>query len=268
LCPAKTVTRALGALATEDSSALLVLVNFHRFLQSAEIVQALARQLASGKQNRTFVLVLSPIVQIPTELEKLFLVVEHPLPHRRQLEEIAQGVATDAGELPTGAELERLLDAAAGLTRQEAENAFSLSLVRHCQLQVETLWELKSQVLKKSGLLQLHRGSERFDDLGGLDSLKTFCKRVPLYAVNPFSRGVSKLAGAANLRGGGRFNCRRTGRRVRLFLARVVSAGLIAARIRIAQGAAQQHYQRSLAVGRMQVVAECAAKRPQSAGHA
>src|SRR3954464_2568308 len=36
--------RALSALAAEDSSALLVLVNFHRFLQSAEIVQALARQ--------------------------------------------------------------------------------------------------------------------------------------------------------------------------------------------------------------------------------
>src|SRR5438105_1116581 len=81
--------RALGALGTQESSALLILVNFHRFLQSAEIVQALARQLANGKQNRTFVLVLSPIIQIPTELEKLFVVIEHPLPHRRQLQEIA-----------------------------------------------------------------------------------------------------------------------------------------------------------------------------------
>src|SRR5690242_13231325 len=57
--------RSLNALATQQGSALLVLVNFHRFLQSAEIVQALAGQLASGKQNRTFLLVLSPVVQIP-----------------------------------------------------------------------------------------------------------------------------------------------------------------------------------------------------------
>jgi hypothetical protein len=140
-------------------------------LQSAEIVQALAKQLASGKQNRTFVVILSPIVQVPTELEKLFVVIEHPLPSREQLEAIARGVATDDGELPSGVELQRLLDAAAGLTRVEAENAFSLSLVRHSQLQVETLWELKSQTLKKSGLLTLHRGGERFDDLGGLESL-------------------------------------------------------------------------------------------------
>ena len=43
--------RSIKALATENSSALLVLVNFHRFLQSAEIVQALARQLASGAES-------------------------------------------------------------------------------------------------------------------------------------------------------------------------------------------------------------------------
>lgn len=150
----------------ELPSTLLVLVNFHRFLQSAEVVQALARQLAAGKQNRAFIVVLSPLVQIPTELEKQFIVIEHPLPGRMQLEEIAKGVATEVGEMPSGVEKQRLLDAAAGLTRYEAESAFSLSLVRHSKLEVETLWELKSQMLKKSGLLQLHRGSERFDDLG------------------------------------------------------------------------------------------------------
>ena len=83
--------RAISALATNDSSALLVLRNFHRFLNSAEIVQALARQIVTGKQNRTFVLVLSPIVQIPTELEKMFVVLEHELPSREQLAEIAPG---------------------------------------------------------------------------------------------------------------------------------------------------------------------------------
>src|SRR5262245_31696780 len=170
--------RAVNRLATEDSSAILVLVNFHRFLQSAEIVQALAKQLAHGKHNRAFVVILSPVVQIPTELEKQFVVIEHPLPNREQLEGIARGVATEDQELPGGVELQRLLDAAVGLTRVEAENAFSLSLVRHGQLQVETLCELKSQTLKKSGLLALHRGQERFEDLGGLDALKAFCKRA------------------------------------------------------------------------------------------
>ena len=169
--------RAVNALASPDGSALVVLQNFHRFMQSAEIVQALAQQIVAGKQNRTFVLVLSPVVQIPVELEKLLVVVTHDLPDRGQLEEIARGVAVEPDELPEGEEFARLMDSASGLTRLEAENAFALSLVRHQALRPETVWELKGQMLKKSGLLQLHRGAERFDSLGGLQALKAFCLR-------------------------------------------------------------------------------------------
>lgn len=169
--------RSINALATPDGSTLLVLENFHRFLGSPEIIQALAQQITLGKQNRTFTVVLSPIVQIPTELEKLFVVVEHDLPGREQLEEIARSIATEDGELPEVDELATVLDAAAGLTRFEAEGAFSLSLVRHHRIQADAIWALKSSTLRKSGLLQLYRGGERFDGLGGLQALKAFCLR-------------------------------------------------------------------------------------------
>jgi hypothetical protein len=147
-------------------------------LQSAEVVQALVRQIVQGKQNRTFVLVLSPVVQIPAELEKLFVVLDHELPDREQLEQIARGIATEEGELTGGDHLGGVLDAAAGLTRYEAEGAFSLSLVRHSRLEPSAIWELKSNMLKKSGLLALHRGQESFADLGGLVPLKSFCIRA------------------------------------------------------------------------------------------
>jgi hypothetical protein len=176
--------------ATGDTATLLVLSNFHRFLNSAEIVQALAEQLVTGKQTRTFVVVLSPVVAIPVELEKLFVVVEHQLPNREQLHEIAAGIAAEEGELPTGTELDTVLDSACGLTRYEAENAFSLSLVRHGRITSEAVWELKSGMLKKSGLLELHRGQDDFAALGGLGSLKAFCRRSLLQPGrgNPLKR--------------------------------------------------------------------------------
>jgi hypothetical protein len=169
--------RAVNALAAPEGSALLVLINFHRFLNSSEIIQALVQQITTGEQNRTFVVILSPVVSIPKELEKLFIVLEHDLPTREELEEIARGVATQDGDLPEGSGLTTVLDAAAGLTRFEAEGAFSLSLARHQRIEPEAIWELKSGMLKKSGLLTLHRGGERFADLGGLDNLKGFCLR-------------------------------------------------------------------------------------------
>jgi SpoVK/Ycf46/Vps4 family AAA+-type ATPase len=200
--------RALGALGSSDGTALLVLRNFHRFLGSAEVVQALDSQLVAGKQARTFLVVLAPLVQIPIELERQVVVLEHDLPDRDQLLRLARGVATEPGDLPEDhAALERILDAAAGMTRAEAENAFALSLVRaeNCRaarqrsedqprITPEVLWELKMADLKKSGLLEMYRGGETFADLGGLENLKRFCLqalRSPSRRARP--RGVLVL---------------------------------------------------------------------------
>jgi len=187
--------KSIDGLASADSSALLVLVNFHRLLGSTEIVQALAQQMSTGKTNRTFVIILSPVVQVPVELEKLMAVIEHELPDRRQVEEIARGIATADGELPEGDALQAVLEAAAGLTRQECENAFSLSLVRHQRIDPEAVLEIKASALKRSGILTLHRGNETFADLGGLDTLKGFLSRAlrPKAADKPRARGVVLL---------------------------------------------------------------------------
>ena len=82
-----------------------------------EVVQTAFAQLVAGKEQRTFLVVLSPVVQIPVELEKLFVVLEHPLPDRDQLLAIARELTADTPQdLPTGEDLQRVLDAAAGLT--------------------------------------------------------------------------------------------------------------------------------------------------------
>ena len=41
----------------------------------------MARQIVRGKHNRTILVVLSPLVQLPQEMEKLFVVIEHELPN-------------------------------------------------------------------------------------------------------------------------------------------------------------------------------------------
>ncbi|MCC7423931.1 MAG: AAA family ATPase, partial [Planctomycetaceae bacterium] len=190
------VLRALPAMAGQDGTAILVLENFHRFLASPEIIQTLVRQILAGKQSRAFVVILAPIVAIPIELERLFVVIEHELPGREQLAEIARGIATEEGELPTGPDLDHVLDAAAGLTRYEAEGAFALAIARQGRLETEALWQLKGQTLLKGGLLSLHRGRESFAGLGGLDALKAFCLRAlrrPAISTPVRARGILLL---------------------------------------------------------------------------
>jgi hypothetical protein len=185
------------AEAAGENPSLLVLVNFQRFLNAAEVMQTMVQQITAGKHYRMFVVVLAPVVQIPVELEKLFVVVPHELPSRQQLMEIAQGIATEPGELPEGMELDRILDAASGLTRYEAEGAFSLALIRHNRIQADVLWEQKTQLLKKSGLLSLYRGGDSFSELGGLDALKAFSLR----ALRPRAAGISSCSSSCRPRG-------------------------------------------------------------------
>ena len=175
-----TALRAAVTIAAGAETTLIVLQNFHRFLQSAEIVQALSQLLLVGRQQRIIVVILAPVVQLPIELEKQFVVLEHELPTRSELAQIGQELIGEEETLPETSELERVLDAAVGLTRLEAENAFSLALVREGRLTARTIWELKTQALKKSGLLSLYQGEEDFSSLGGLTALKSFCKRALL----------------------------------------------------------------------------------------
>jgi chloramphenicol 3-O-phosphotransferase len=186
--------RALPAFAVKDGTAILLVHNFHRFLSNPEVIQTVFNLLIAGKQQRTFLIVLAPIVQIPIELEKLFVVIEHAMPDRSQLRQIARELTTeDATSMPVGDELERVLDAAAGLTRYEAEGAYSLSIARHNTIRPSAIWDLKVQALRKGGLVTLHRGKESFSDLGGLQNLKDFCRRAlaPGRSVKP--RGVLLL---------------------------------------------------------------------------
>jgi hypothetical protein len=186
--------RMAERLAAADGAGLLVLENFHRFFASVEIVQALAHQIQLGKRQRTFVVILAPIVELPRELEKLFVVIEHRLPDRAQLEQIAREIAAPEDELPQDAELAPVLDAAAGLTRYEAEGAFSLSLVREGRLSPSTIGRIKAQQLKKTGLVSLHEGPERFADLGGLEALKGFCLRALRSGARARAKGILLLS--------------------------------------------------------------------------
>ena len=150
------------------------MVHVHRFFQSAELLAAIRSTLAAGKTRRTCLVLIQPTGDLPPELKRDFAVLDHPLPSREELDGVAKGVATEQGELPE--EMWAVLDAAAGLTRSEAENAFALSLVRHGKLDPDPLWELKAKQLTGSGPLSLHRNGPGFQALGGLNALKDFCR--------------------------------------------------------------------------------------------
>ena len=166
--------KALPQSGDGETPSVLAMVHAHRYFQSAELLAAVRTSLSAGKTRRTHLVLVQPSTELPPELRRDFAVVDAPLPSRDDLDAVARGVATESGELPE--ELHPVLDAAAGLTRGEAENAFALSLVRHGRLDPDPLWEMKAKQLAAGGPLALHRGGAGFAALGGLEALKEFCR--------------------------------------------------------------------------------------------
>lgn len=183
--PAPGPVQALRWLDTPDARAkstqLLLLKNFHKYLPNPEVMQVLQNRVITGKAIGQHVVVMSPVLQLQPEIEKLFTIVHHELPDRAQLTTIANELFTGEGntfEKPSDEVISSVIDAASGMTRLEAENAFALSLVRHNTLSPNVIWNLKAQTLEKAGTLALYRGDASFDGLGGLDNLKQFCLRA------------------------------------------------------------------------------------------
>ena len=162
-----------NAMTSDDSTpnTLLILPNFGSYLQDAATRQMVFKAIQTGKKNKRHIIIVAPVATIPVELEKVITVIDHDLPTRQQILGIAHGIAT-GNELPQGAELDRLLDAAAGLTRYEAEGAFSLCLVRHGRIDPETVFDLKAKAIENSGLATIWKGTETVDGIGGLSQVK------------------------------------------------------------------------------------------------
>lgn len=148
---------------------VLFLHNLQFFLDNPEIIQGIANGVETWKSHGCCLVVLTPEIRLPSELEKCFAVLDYPLPDEEELfglqSEIAQSL-----EIPTN---ETAAFAARGLTCMEAESSFALSLVRKNEFSVDVISEVKSQMLRKSGLLEFWEPAD-IEEVGGLQQLKSY----------------------------------------------------------------------------------------------
>ncbi|MDQ4031506.1 MAG: AAA family ATPase [Actinomycetota bacterium] len=139
-----------------------------------------ANAFKSGTTARALIL-LSPVLRIPPELEKEITLLDFPLPGEDEIRYLLDGMITTnsaGGRIKVLVDergREKLVKAALGLTLAEAENAFARSMVNDGTLSdedVEVVLEEKRQTIRKSGLLEFITVDIRLSDVGGLENLK------------------------------------------------------------------------------------------------
>ncbi|MGC4113492.1 MAG: AAA family ATPase [Myxococcales bacterium] len=177
---------ALFAVEKLSEPSLVVLKDFHAYLDDPGVVRALRELAHHLKSTYTTAIILSPTLSIPPELEKEVTVLDVPLPTFRDLYQLLRDIVAVVRQGNSATvdlrkdQAEQLIKAALGLTLSEAENAFAKAIATDGRLDaadVQLVLEEKRQVIRKNGLLEYYPTDESLRDIGGLENLKTWLSR-------------------------------------------------------------------------------------------
>jgi len=172
---------ALNHVLQSSVSALYVFKDFHLYLKKPEMIRQMRDVANTLRQTKKTLIIVSPVLDIPTELQKSVTIIDLPLPQSDDLggllDRMIRG-ATRSRRLKVDLRPEdraQLIKAALGLTLEEAENAFARAMVKNGTLDatdIPAVLEEKKQVIRKSGLLEYVSPEEGMENVGGMDVLK------------------------------------------------------------------------------------------------
>ena len=196
--PTRDPLAALDQVIEQVDPAIFLFKDFHPFLGKGNhaVVRKLKEIALQLKNSFKTIVLVSPVLEVPVEIEKEMTVLHLPLPSLPELSELLEKIVADVRrfrqikiDLEEGGR-ERLLQAARGLTLSEAENVFARILVRKERLtgdEVAEVLEEKRQLVRKNGLLEYYDSQESFADVGGLDALKDWLQKRAI-AFTPAAR--------------------------------------------------------------------------------
>jgi SpoVK/Ycf46/Vps4 family AAA+-type ATPase len=160
---------------------IFILKDLHPFIEAPATTRWLRDAIASFKGTQKTIMLMSPLQQVPIELEKEVVVLDFPLPDMTELNQVLtrQLEQNRTRRLTTEAR-EKLLKAALGLTRDEAEKVYRKAQVTAGHLteaEVDIVLSEKKQLIRRNGILEYIEEDETLDSVGGLEELKRWLKQ-------------------------------------------------------------------------------------------
>lgn len=165
----------------QKEGGIYIFKDLHPFIDGPVITRWLRDAIASFKGSDKAIILMSPLQTLPIELEKEVVVLDYPLPNLTELNQVlsARLAKTRNSRLDTETR-EKLLKAALGLTKDEAEKVYRKAQVKAGQLtesEVEIVLSEKKQLIRRNGILEYIEEDETLSSVGGLEELKRWLKQ-------------------------------------------------------------------------------------------
>lgn len=180
---------ALNYVERQIGPIIFLFKDFHPYLSDPNIVRKLRDLVENLKSTYETIIFVSPVLNVPVELEKDIAIIDYPLPDRKELSVLLENIIKTISNKPnikidlTDEIKEKLIDAALGLTMNEAENAFARAIVADNILDskdIEFILDEKKQIIRKTGILDYFYTEETIENVGGLENLKDWLRKRSL----------------------------------------------------------------------------------------
>jgi len=160
---------------------IYIFKDLHPFIDSPATTRWLRDAIVSFKGTEKIIILMSPLQQVPIELEKEIVVLDFPLPNLEELNQVLSEQLQKNKTRRTSTEVrEKLLRAALGLTKDEAQKVYRKAFVKAGRLteeEVEIILSEKKQLIRRNGILEYIEEDETIDSIGGLEELKHWLRQ-------------------------------------------------------------------------------------------
>jgi SpoVK/Ycf46/Vps4 family AAA+-type ATPase len=175
---------------------VLVLKDYHRFLGvdgqvgqvESKVIRALRNISQESATKQKAIVILSPSLHIPQEIEKIVNVIDWPLPETEHINDLVCSILSAADNRQdlrdkfqasgySDQEMEEIVRAFQGLTIDEVEMLMYYSMLTTEKLDPSLLASHKRDIIRKAGILDWIEIQSGMDSVGGLVALKDWLKK-------------------------------------------------------------------------------------------
>lgn len=195
--------KALDWALNHDKVGYHVFHDLHAHWDKPEVVRLVRQIYLEFSNSYKRLILVSPRLNLPLELEKETTVFDFPLPDLKEIEAIYKQAADyyeKVHKKPVKADetiLAKMLQAGLGLTSDEVRNAFQMAIKPELDEEsVSAVLKEKRQLIRKSGVLEFVEHNFQMDDVGGLENLKEWLrKRSSIFKKEARDAGLSPPKG-------------------------------------------------------------------------
>lgn len=175
---------------------IFCVVDFHPYIKTPEVWRKLKDSFEEAKKMGVTFVFISAKFEVPVELQREVIVIDFKLPKKSELEQLLTNLSKCC-EVALPEKKNDVLEAALGLTYNEAENAFSMSIAKKNAFDPKIICEVKETIICNGGLLEFKSSNETLSSIGGLKNFTSWAeKRLEAYSEEaqefglPYPKGV------------------------------------------------------------------------------